>query len=795
MIRASIFCAVIAIAFTTQASAAPKQVFDIPAQRLDAALARLGQDARMSIGSTDPRIAAVTSRPVRGTMSVDRALRTLLQGTGFAFVRIDSQTVRIVQAKTVRPSAKSRPPAPPPPRPKPQPPAPVIPPPDSPPPDIVVTATKQGQSLTTYPGTAHVEDIGSIGLSENLGSAAFVARVPSLTTTNLGTGRNKIFVRGIADSSFSGPTQSTVGLYLGDLRLTYNAPEPDLRLYDINRVEVIEGPQGTLYGAGALGGVIRIIPNMADASAFHTSASGGVSTSSRGSLSSDLSGMVNLPIVEDKVALRVVGYRQIEGGYINNSRLGTRNTNRTQISGARANLRINPGDGWTVDLGTVSQNIDARDGQYAERSQPEFTHAAFIAQPHDNDFWANSVEIHKDWGALSLVSSTGLVRHSLSETFDATGYQSRPGVLAYQADEAIRLLAHETRLSRKTAKGGSWVFGISALRNTDHMDRFLGPVGSPAILTSLRNIKTEFAFFGEATKPIGRDWSATLGGRFFRSITEGELLGSAEIERRRKQSSFLPTAALSWRPVDRIIAFMRYQSGFRSGGLSINNDATNSVLHFDADEIQTTELGLRFGEAGALSRAHVAGGISAFFSRWRDIQADLISPNGLPFTDNIGRGIVNGIEANVRWRPTARLTLESAFFFNHSALTNPAIGFAEADRRALPNIAQLGGHFSFEWEQPVSDALIVNANGTLRYVGGSNLGTIAPFILEHGETMQADVSAELKAAHWAISLDVTNLFDRRGNNFSYGNPFTVSLGQQTTPLRPRTVRLGVKIGF
>jgi outer membrane receptor protein involved in Fe transport len=72
-----------------------------------------------------------------------------------------------------------------------------------------------------------------------------------LFSTQLGPGRNKLFIRGVADSSFTGPTQATVGQYLGDVRLNYNAPDPDLNLYDIARVEVVEGPQGTLYGAGS----------------------------------------------------------------------------------------------------------------------------------------------------------------------------------------------------------------------------------------------------------------------------------------------------------------------------------------------------------------------------------------------------------------------------------------------------------------------------------------------------------------------------------------------------------------
>src|SRR3546814_5101990 len=87
---------------------------------------------------------------------------------------------------------------------------------------------------------------------------SILSRTASVSSTHLGPGRNKLFIRGIADSSFTGPTQSTVGQYFGDIRLSYNAPDPDLRLYDIDNVEILEGPQGTLYGAGSLGGIIPV---------------------------------------------------------------------------------------------------------------------------------------------------------------------------------------------------------------------------------------------------------------------------------------------------------------------------------------------------------------------------------------------------------------------------------------------------------------------------------------------------------------------------------------------------------
>lgn len=782
--------AAIAIWSASPAIAAETLRFDIPAQRLDNALITLGNAAQISIGGIDHRLAGTRSKAVRGRMTIAQALTTMLRGTGFTYQIVDAQTVRIIAVPLrARPKPMTpRPALPAPPRPEP-----AVPPPT----EIVVTATKQGQALDSYPGTAHVETVGGDGLGESQGTAAFVARIPTLTSTNLGPGRNKIFVRGIADSSFSGPTQSTVGLYLGDLRLTYNAPEPDLRLYDIDRIEVIEGPQGTLYGAGALGGIVRIVPKMADKGGFHASAIAGRSITRGAEAGYDIGGMANIPILADRVALRVVGYKQIEGGYIQNATLDARNTNRTRIDGARANLRIEPGDAWTIDLNALLQNIDTRDGQYAEIDQPLRTHAANIAQPHDNDFKAASVEIAKDWGDLKLISSTGIVDHDLSDIFDATGFGGNPEVQIFEGHEAIRLLTHETRLSRRNAAGDSWVAGIGFVRNIDRIDRRLGPLAAPVTLARLRNEKTELALFGEATRRIAPRLSGTIGARLVFAETIGELMGGSgnEFEPKRRQVRVLPTAAMSWKPNSRLLAFLRYQSGFRSGGIAITDGQANAAQRFESDTIHTAELGVRLGSEDDGSNARFSGGITTFYSIWNDIQADLIGMNGLPFTDNIGRGTVYGAEINARWHISDDLFIDGALFVNRSALSNPAEGFDEADERPLPNIARTGARLTATWKRPLSDRLSIKLGGSARLIGASSLGTTAPLVIEHGETTQVDLSASLDAKDWTLTLDATNLLNVSGNSFSYGNPFTVAEGKQITPLRPRTIRLAVRIGF
>jgi len=289
-----------------------------------------------------------------------------------------------------------------------------------------------------------------------------------------------------------------------------------------------------------------------------------------------------------------------------------------------------------------------------------------------------------------------------------------------------------------------------------------------------------------------------LGARIVFAETIGELMGGEgeDFEPRRRQVRLLPTAALSWKPHSDLLAFLRYQSGFRAGGIAITDGQANTAQRFDSDSIHTAELGVRLGNESDTARPRFSGGITAFYSIWTDIQADLIGSDGLPFTENIGRGRVYGAEINGRWHATDRLFFDGSLFINRSALTNPALGLEESDERPLPNIARTGARFSAAWERPLSSELSFKLDGTVRLIGASSLGTTAPLILEHGETTQIDLSASLVASQgWALSLDATNLLNVSGNSFSYGNPFTVADGKQITPLRPLTIRLGVRAGF
>jgi iron complex outermembrane receptor protein len=771
------------------AAAAQTMKFDIRPGRLSDALIALGEQARITVDASDPKLASIPSRAVRGRMTAQGALARLLEGTGYSFRFVAPGAVRIVR-KPVPPPRRVQP------RPKPVP-APVADQPPAPAPDIIVTASKQGTALARFPGTVHILDLapeesGRLGAR---GSEAIVNRLPMLASTSLGPGRNKLYIRGVADSSFNGPSQSIVGQYLGDVRLTFNAPDPSLQLYDIKSVELLEGPQGTLYGTGSLGGILRLVPNEPDSAAFGAGVSAGLLAVRHGGLGGDVAAMLNLPVVRNRLALRMVGYASGEPGYIDDLGRGRSDVNNTQVHGGRAALRLEPGGGWTFELGGVAQYVSGRDGQYATRGLPPLSRRSSVAQPFDNDYLLGQFTLRKRWKEVELMSSTGLVKHVLESQFDATGFPGTNGTQLFTEDVDIVLLSNETRLSRPSAHGAGWVAGWSLVHDVNRISRNLGPPAAPVPITGVRNAVTEAALFGQYSRKLAPRLRATIGGRATYSETVGRPTGEGPEVDGPKRSDFRasPTAALTWQPGPRTLAYVRYQQGFRAGGLAIA--ATGSAMtaqRFESDSLASLEAGVRVGLRGVDRLAFDA---AVSYAKWSDIQADLIDSRGLPFTANIGDGRIFGFEAEAAWRATRSLRFDAALFLNDSALVSPRPSFAAADERDLPNIATAGARAGAHFATQLTPTMAFSVDASVRYVGKSQLGIGPPIDIEQGGYVDGELGARLDFGRFGLSLDITNVADVRGNRFSFGNPFAVADRTQVTPLRPRAARIGIDAAF
>ncbi len=774
----------------------------LPAGSVGQQVMALGRVARISVVVPDSRLWARRVPSLPAGMRVEAALALIARRAGARVEAVGPNSWRLVAQPTaattvhpLRPLRARRS--------------------DRPPEtnaDIVVTASKRDTTRDHFAGQfARVAgrdlEFGGAGGTERLAD-----RLTSVASTYLGAGRNKLFIRGIADSSFTGPTQATVGQYFGDLRLSYNAPNPDLRLADLAAVEVLEGPQGTLYGAGSLGGLIRLVPNAPDPSRFSGSATIGGSATTHGAPGADTQLVANLPVVLDRLAIRVVANASSEGGYIDKPLLGRTDVNRTRIEGGRAAAHLDIAAGWSVDLIGIGQRIRGADSQYADRDGRPLSRSAPVTEGFSADFGQGQIVLSGGFGDVRFRSTSGITAHDLMERYDATA-PGEPVRLFAQANRT-RMQANETRLWSSRADGSGWLAGFSYVHNRTRLTRLYGAPDALLPTTGVVNGIAETTVYGEGSVRLLPGLLTTGGLRVTRSVLDGEgadiaqrvTLAQLATTAQRAQTIMLPSASALFELTPQVQMFLRYQQGFRPGGLAIEGDF---VRRFRNDRVATIETGLRSGRPGA-DRFDAA--LTLAHTSWRDIQADFIDGSGLPSTANIGDGELWTIEATAGARLTKALRIEGAVSFNDSRIDEPSsarlfdlVGTLAVDlavTRAqlaarlsqIPNIARITARAGAVYTQQLAGTKDIKIDGWVRYVGSSRLGVGPVLGQSQGSYLDSGVTARLGLGALGVTAGITNLADIRGNRFALGTPFTTGR-DQVTPLRPRTLRLGLDAAF
>jgi outer membrane receptor protein involved in Fe transport len=577
------------------------------------------------------------------------------------------------------------------------------------------------------------------------------------------------------------------------------------------RVEVLEGPQGTLYGAGSLGGIIRLIPNPPVLDVTSGSVMIGGSLTQHGSPGGDANATLNLPVMNG-VAVRANVDAATLGGYIDKPRLDRNDVNRTEILGARASVRAEVAPEWTIDLIALLQSTDARDSQYAGRGGPPLTSNAQVQEGSNADYATGQVVVSGLIGDVRVRSTTGVVRQELVERYDASLSADEPRLFVQQ--NRTRMIAHETRLWQPERDGFSWLVGGSFTHNRTVLSRHFEAQDQQAAVTGVRNVIDEATIYGEASLRVRPGLTATAGGR----ITHSRLAGAgedvqpaiafarAEETADRSVTTVLPSLSIHAEVLPETAIYMRYQEGFRPGGLAIESEF---VRRFRGDHTATWEVGVRHGRPGA---GPFDLAMSVAYTRWQDIQADFIDNSGLPSTANIGDGRVwsASIAGGVALAPGLRV--EAGATWNQSTVGNPPAALMALVARAVPvqesnladairarsmqvpNIAQFSGRLGLSWNREIGDRLRLTANSWASYVGRSRLGLGPELGQSQGDYLDSGADLRIGTQQYGVTLSVNNLTNAQGNRFALGTPFG-SGRDQVTPLRPRTVRLGFDASF
>lgn len=745
--------------------------FDLPAGPLTESLARFSEITGLSVGYPGA-LPMVKARPINGTMSAQKALNKLLDGTHLRAVPVGPRLYRLEIVARSGPSRvtairrKSR---------------------DGSPADIVVTGQKRELALDEVPLSISVLPLGALqSSSRSLDSRDVGLRIEGLAMTNLGPGRNRQFIRGVADSPFLGQSQSTVAVQVDDARVTFNAPDPDLRLVDVEQVEILKGPQGPLYGSGALGGIYHIVTRRPDLDAVSAWTRLSASAIHHGEMGFGGEAVVNLPLIEDRLALRAVGYRVTDGGWIDNTAVG-KDSNSTRTKGLRLGLKWQASQDWSVDLGYAVQDIASRDSQYVLAAGEGLARPGNFAEPTDNDFAMFRGTVAGRLGGVELLSVTSYVRNVVGYALDASnaaGDFGLSGPVRFDDDRHYSLFNQEMRVS--SGKGSRWVAGASFLRAAVRDRATLTPSdGSPRTIEHTDRIVTEYALFGEATLPLLIRLDTTLGLRLYHSRAEDE---SEERQRQHAGEAkgmliLSPSLALSYHLQGGGLVYLRYARAMRPGGLAPTG--MTMLGRFDADELGSFDLGMRQRLWG--DRLSLSG--NAYYTDWHDIQSDYLLADGLVSTRNAGRARIVGVEIAADWQIGAGYALTLGGAAQDARLTHSAAGIELSDRHLpiAPDVtarATLSRRYALgRW----SGQSAIQAN----YIGHARLSFDDD--LDRSMRPYATVALNSMLEHdgWTAALQIENLFDVRGDSFAFGNPFSIRSAPQYTPLRPRAFTISL----
>jgi len=760
------------------------------------ALIDLGVQANISIVGTSA-CGRGGRAELAGRFTVAEALERLLDGAPCRFRVVDARTVRITPAPSPAAPAPARPPA------------------DQPMlvSELVVTAAKRPASLDRLPAGISAISREQVALTGAADVGQTVGQVAGVLTTNLGPGRDKLLIRALSDGAFTGRARSTVSTYLDQAPINYNAPDPDLRLVDIERVEVVRGPQGALYGSGALSGIYRIVTRKPDLDAPAWGLATTLAVTKGGDPSREVEGYLSVPVAQGRAALRLSAYHDRRGGYLDDALSGAANLDSTVRNGGRAALRVRLGDAWELEALAATQHLRSRDAQYA---YPAYggQRANRIRESHDNDFEHGALTLTGDLDGLGVSSSTAYVRHTYTSQYDASdavefyNFFRRPRADAgvYLENTRVSMLVEDLVLRSRGDGRFGWLvgaFGSVTLERSPSLVEFLSADGTQTTVyqEARKDRLAELAVYGEGRYEFAPGWTASVGGRVFgtRVRTSADLRVVAPgvsrvVGYERTFQGFSPKLSLQREFGDGDMVYALISEGYRPGGFNTGGLQPLRTVRFSfqPDRLRNFEAGAKF----RFFDGRMAARAAAYYDEWANIQTDQYRLTGLAYTANVGDARVYGLETEVGYDWDFGLSVQVNALFANSRLNDPNMDFATRLNRALPGVPKTSGGVMAVYQRPLMDDLVLRLAGEANYVGASPLSFDATLRSRMGAYVRTRLSAELATDVWSASLFVSNPLDDGSDTFAYGNPFSYrAIRQVTTPQRPRTIGLRLSAAF
>lgn len=618
--------------------------------------------------------------------------------------------------------------------------------------DIVVTAQKRTESIQSVPlsvtavGAKEIDNLGARNFTDLLSS------VPSLTAFQNGPGRSQIIIRGITSNSISEDepqTQETVGLYIDETPISVSGFNPEQGLFDLERVEVLRGPQGTLYGAGSMSGAIRLITRKPDATRIEGRAEGDLSFTHHGEANYSGKGVINLPIVGDKLAVRATGYYDRQGGYIDNIQTGEDNVNHGRAWGGRIALRATPTEALTVDLSAFHHIFD--DG--ARPINEGGYRRSYISRENSHyNYDVYNGTINYDAGGPTVTSSTSYLdmRFVNRRQLDKTLATITTDLHSPLADRTrIGDFTQELRLASPDGNAFRWLIGgYYNTRKRDYINAFPVPgidaelgisspddFGAPVDTLFFGEQKVKIhqgALFGEAGYTLDR-FTLTAGVRYFNwrenySLRSSGLFNggvTATGPRKLKSTGFNPKFNLTYKIDGEKLIYAQAAKGFRFGGINdvIPQNVCASELVdvlrsgdpsvYGPDKLWNYEVGTKTSFADRRVTVNASG----YIIKWKDIQTNRDLNCGFGFRENAGSLTSKGVELEVTLRPADGLTISGGGAYTHSTLDGDLANLNAVEGDRAPYVPRWSGSATANYVFPISPALRGLLWANYQYVG------------------------------------------------------------------------------
>jgi iron complex outermembrane recepter protein len=667
--------------------------------------------------------------------------------------------------------------------------------------EIVVTAEKRSERLQDVPISMSVMSGNELDQSTFGGVTEALNTVPGLAAVanQFQEGGTFLAIRGVSAGSSAAGGASTVGYYVDSVPfgMIRSAVLPDPNVYDLQQIEVLRGPQGTLYGANSLNGVVRVLTNDPDLNDFDFKSRGVFSTTQTGgpNYSGDMA--ANVPIIDGMLAARIVAGDSHESGWIDGPQ-GT-HLNEGELSNIRLKVAAQPADQLSIGLSAwhSQSSYDA-----PSLSDGNGQNGTLHPEPMHGQFNAYGVNINYQLPVMSISSETSYVDYANPSIVDA----NPAGLNAtYDTTLTSKVLAEEVNLSSKLDGPWRWSAGAMYRHDKDGLDINVELYPQPTTtipFAHFTDTSTSRAVYGEVGQRFLNDelqWS--VGLRYFHDDEGTQADGPTPGGNvplnviTATSSATTPRAVLTWFAARNLTAYVSFSQGFRSG--VPQDELVGSVIPNFAplkpDKLTNYEMGAK----GTLWDGWVSYDAAVFYMKWRDIQQSIAvldsSNNDVAVLVNGGSASGEGTEFSLKTRPFGGLSLGGNFswndlHFNSTTYSGGAVLFYEGSR---PNDSpEYTGGLSAHYGFPLGGT---GAKGAFS-VSGNYISPLNTTFLGSGAKggnslllTQGDFSVQFPS-HWTVALFVDNANNYHGTQEPYpGVP------QWDTRLRPRTY--GVRFDY